>query len=142
MSQIVREKYMEAVEEVEKAGNEAYTRKLNPLIGLVESLYRGLQDKGLKEGEEIYVWGFENELGIWKLSKHGIKMGNGQMISVEEYVEKAVQYEKNNDQKKFTILNVLISKIESFEKNTDRELTRKYLEEVEKKLKVKDLIII
>jgi hypothetical protein len=124
MSEVANKKLMKTAEDVENAKNKAYSRNFPYLIGMVKALYSEFQEL-LNPKEVVDISSYKNWAVLWRYSKDGIKKSNGHTISVDEYIERAVQSQKNNDLK-FQGLQTLISGIRRLERDYGKKLTGKY----------------
>jgi len=125
MSSRVEETYRKADLELENAKNKIYSKIIPPLIEMVKALYKEFQE--LLEPEEVVELFFGEKMpSVYKFSKDGVKTEKGKMISGEEYVERSLEQEKDDDQK-FLKLSMLLGEIKNWEINQNKKLKGKYL---------------
>jgi len=137
MSHVVREEAIRVYAEVDQV----YSRYIANLTRMVKALYREFQESLGPTDKVLLMESLPGPANL-EFSKDGVKMSNGQVISAEEYVGRVIIYEgrlteiegilKIPDDCKFENLMLLMNQIEYYEKDTNKELTGKYLEEPKK----------
>lgn len=128
------ERALQTIEQTKKEINEVYSRNVSPLKKMIIGLHKEFKEM-LGPGETVNLYFRKSPdsryLDSCECSKDGIKLKDGHVISPEQYVERAIQYEKN-DRERFSELHMLLDWIRCLEKERNKKLTGKYFREVEK----------
>lgn len=134
MSSIVEQEWTKIHTERETVKEKVYSEYLNHLIRMTKALYKGFQES--LGSDKVVLNEIDVGEGELNLSKEGIKLKNGEVISAEEYVERVVKnrhyvtefgYIEVSSDDRFQKLQILITQIRFYEGSRQKTLTGKYL---------------
>lgn len=132
MSDLVRKEAKRFYTEVYRV----YSQNNTLLTKMVKALYREFQES-LGPTDKVLLMEILPGPANLSFSKDGVIMGDGKVISAEQYVERIIGYDKSKYEVPndviFKNLMLLINQIEYYEETTNKLLTGKYLKKETKK---------